>query len=166
MASKTSIIEEIELKKALSLFPTGIAALAAEVEKERHVLIVGSFSVGVSLEPPLVSFAVQKTSSTWPLLKQAKMIGVSILSGQQSQYCRQLAGKDKAARWNSVPVSLIESGALILDDSTVSFECSVHSEFPAGDHDVILLKIENLKMSEDIKPLVFHRSAFKTLEGC
>src|SRR3546814_15117621 len=77
-----------------SFYPSGIAGLAAQTDGADHVLIAASFSVGISLDPPLVAFAVQRESTTWPQLCRAGMIGVSILAAGQGDLCRQLADKE------------------------------------------------------------------------
>ena len=56
------------LREAFSHFPSGVVAIAAEVAGTRHGLAASTF-VPVSLDPPLVSFCVQNTSTTWPKLK-------------------------------------------------------------------------------------------------
>jgi flavin reductase (DIM6/NTAB) family NADH-FMN oxidoreductase RutF len=42
-------------------------------------------------------------------------------------------------------------------------DCSIHAEVPAGDHDVILLRVHGLRVDTDIAPLVFHGSRFRRL---
>src|SRR3546814_796624 len=93
--------DQVALRKAFALYPSGIAALAAQTDGADHVIIAASFSVGISLDPPLVAFAVQRESTTWPQLCRAGMIGVSILAAGQGDLCRQLADKDKGKRWRS-----------------------------------------------------------------
>src|SRR3546814_10232670 len=68
--------DQVALRKAFALYPSGIAALAAQTDGADHVIIAASFSVGISLDPPLVAFAVQRESTTWPQLCRAGMIGV------------------------------------------------------------------------------------------
>ena len=55
------------LREAFGHFPTGVVAIAAEVEGTRIGLAASTF-VPVSLDPPLVSFCVQNSSNTWPKL--------------------------------------------------------------------------------------------------
>jgi len=51
-------------------FPTGVVVLGDRVGSDVAGMVVSSFSVGVSLSPPLVSFAAQRTSETWPPLRE------------------------------------------------------------------------------------------------
>ncbi|WP_077222875.1 flavin reductase [Rathayibacter sp. VKM Ac-2630] len=63
------------LRAAFGLHPSGVAALIAQVDGIPVVLVASSFTVGVSADPPLVSVAVQRTSTSWPLLRRARSIG-------------------------------------------------------------------------------------------
>ena len=129
------------LRDTFGHFPSGVVALAATVGGSDAVLVASSFTVGVSLEPPLVMFAVQKSSSTWPTLRQAGRIGVSVLGNRHGALCRQLSGKDKAARFVGVPLERTDGGAILVDGSAVRLECSIHAEYPAGDHDIVVLEV-------------------------
>ena len=66
------------LREAFGHFPTGVIAIAAEVEGTRVGLAASTF-VPVSLDPPLVSFCVQNTSETWPKLQDVPVLGISVL---------------------------------------------------------------------------------------
>ncbi|GAA3326088.1 flavin reductase family protein [Paeniglutamicibacter sulfureus] len=151
------------LRETFAHFPSGVAAMTAEVDGAAHALVASSFTVGVSLEPALVMFAVQKSSGTWPILRQARRVGVSILGQDQGALCRQLANRDKNARFADVEVHRLESGALLLPHASLWFECSIFDEHPAGDHDVVLLEIHALHADKTTSPLVFHDSAFRQL---
>ncbi|MCG2624805.1 flavin reductase family protein [Arthrobacter sp. I2-34] len=151
------------LRETFGHFPSGVAALAAEVDGVRHVLVASSFTVGVSLEPPLVMFAVQNSSSTWPGLRAAERIGISILGAGHGQLCRQLAGRDKSARFAGIEAVTGTGGAVFIPGAPVWFECSVYDEHPAGDHQVIFFQIHALHADKGLEPLVFHGSRFRQL---
>ncbi|KAF0960256.1 hypothetical protein MLGJGCBP_06648 [Rhodococcus sp. T7] len=72
-----------ELRSTLGSFPSGIAALCAAVDDESVGLVATSFSVGVSYDPPLVLFSIQNSSQTWPRLRTAQRLGISILGEGQ-----------------------------------------------------------------------------------
>ena len=151
------------LRTAFSHFPSGVAALCGIADDQKEGLVASSFTVGVSLEPALVSFAVQNTSRTWPRLKRAERIGVSILGERHTGVCRQLAAKE-GDRFADLDVRASDRGALFLDDAALWMETSVYAEVPAGDHHVVLLEVHGVHdHSSEHEPLVFHRSAFRNL---
>lgn len=153
------------LRQAFSGFPCGVAALAAVVAGEPTVLVASSFTVGVSQDPPLVMFAVQRTSTTWPVLAGAATIGVSILGEQHEGVTRQLASKDKSARFAGVDTMVSESGAVLLEGAPIWLECTVEHTYPAGDHDIVVLRVGGLMSDFAHTPLVWHRSAFARLSA-
>ena len=58
-------IDPAALRKAFGIFPTGVVAVAAQVDDELIGVAASSFT-SVSLDPPLVSFSIANTSKTWP----------------------------------------------------------------------------------------------------
>lgn len=151
-----------QLRRVFGAFPTGVTALAALID-DRPVGIAASSFTSVSLDPPLVSVCVARTSTTWPVLVHAARYGVSVLSAEQERAGRQLAvrGGDRFAdlRWHATA-----DGAVLLDDASAWLECSIHQQITAGDHDVILLRVHAVDADAAIMPLVFHASQFRRLE--
>ena len=86
-------------KQVFAQFPTGVVVLSALVDDRPRAMLISAFTVGVSLEPPLVSAAVARTSTTWPHLRAARLLGVSVLAEDQGSFLRDLAGRDRAAAW-------------------------------------------------------------------
>ena len=152
--------DQAQLREAFGLFPSGVAAIAAQHNHAPHVIVASSFSVGVSLQPPLAAFFVQKHSSTWRFLQHAERLGVSILSYEHAQICRQLAGQDKNQRFEGVDYHVTATGAIQLAKAPIWFECSIYDVHPAGDHLSVQLLIQKLNIQKDTTPLVYHQSRF------
>jgi flavin reductase (DIM6/NTAB) family NADH-FMN oxidoreductase RutF len=144
-------------------FPSGLAALAAVVEEVPTVLIASSFTVGISQDPPLVLFAVQHSSTTWPLLATAPAIGVSVLGERHAGKARQLAAPDKSRRFDGVATRVENSGAIFLDGAPVLLECSTEHIYPAGDHDIVVLRVRGIETDFAQDALIWHRSRIATL---
>lgn len=154
------------LRETFALFPSGVACIAAVVDDRKEAIVASSFTVGVSLEPPLVSFAVQNTSSTWPMIRRAVAIGVSVMGHDHSAITRQLAARDREHRFDDVEHHVASTGGVFIAGSPVWLECRIYSEVPAGDHKMVLLEVIGLGRDPQLPPLVFHRSRFSTvLEG-
>lgn len=161
---RAQVADVSALRMVFSGFPSGVAAVAAELRGEQHVLVVSSFTVGVSQEPPMVLFAVQSTSSTWPRLRDAAYVGVSVLGEVHAATARQLAAEDKARRLEGVDFTLAESGAIMLHGAPVWMECRVAHHYPAGDHEIVVLEVDAFGSDFGCSPLLWHRSTFARLQ--
>ena len=155
-------LDPIALRQAFGVFPTGVVAVAAMVDGVPVGLAASSFT-SVSLDPPLVSFSIARTSKTWPDLRRATHVGVTILAEHHDEVCRQLAG-EPAERFDGVSVSVSDDGALTLDEGLARFDCTIYREVEAGDHVIVLLRLHAAEHAAG-QPLVFHRSGFGRLAG-
>lgn len=157
------VLRPAELRQVFGAFPTGVTALAAVVDGVPIGLAANSFT-SVSLDPPLVSVCIARTSTTWPLLRPARRLGISVLGAHQEQACRQLSsvGIDRFATlsWRTNDL-----GAVFLDTASAWLDCDIEREIPAGDHDIILLRVHDLAADHQIPPLVFHGSQFRQLQA-
>jgi flavin reductase (DIM6/NTAB) family NADH-FMN oxidoreductase RutF len=161
MESMTSKLSPTTLREAFGHFPTGVIAIAAEVDGIRVGLAASTF-VPVSLEPPLVSFCVQNTSTTWPKLKDVPYLGISVLGESHNEAARTLAAKtgDRFAGLNAVST---DSGAVFVEGTSMWLESSIEQTVPAGDHTIVILRVSDITVHSEIAPIVFHRSTFRRL---
>ncbi len=149
------------LREAFGHFPSGVIAIAAEVAGTRVGMAASTF-VPVSLEPPLVSFAVQNTSTTWPQLKDVPYLGISVLGESHDEAARALAAKtgDRFAGLRTVSTP---TGAVFVEGTSVWLESSIEQLIPAGDHTIVILRVSDITVHPDVPPIVFHRSTFRRL---
>ena len=157
------MLSDTALREAFSHFPQGVVLIAAAVDGAPQGLVASTFTVGVSLEPPLVSVAVQHSSETWPLLAEQAQLGVSLLGREQSGIARQLASKDRENRFRDVAIETHESGAVSLPTAPARMVTRIHGQMRAGDHDVVLLEVLSVESIPGAEAIVFHRSAFKDI---
>lgn len=151
------------VRDGFSHFPQGVVLIAAELDGEAQGLVASAFTVGVSLEPPLVSVAIQHTSSTWPKLREAPQLGISLLGSAHHAISHQLASQDRARRFDGVEHTVTEEGALHLDGVPVWMTTRIHDELPAGDHVMVLLEVLDIGTSEESEAMVMHQRVFREL---
>ncbi|MET0952043.1 MAG: flavin reductase family protein [Aeromicrobium sp.] len=150
------------LREAFGSFPTGVVAVAAEVDGQLLGLAASSFT-SVSLDPPLVSINLATSSKTWPDLRRATHLGLTVLADHHGPLCRQLAGSVDE-RFADVAHTVTPEGAVLIDDGLAKFDTTVYREVDAGDHVLVLLELHAVDHgSRSLSPLVFHRSRFGSL---
>ena len=151
------------LREAFGHFPSGVIAIAAEVEGILVGLAASTF-VPVSLDPPLVSFCVQNSSTTWPRLKDVPVLGISLLGESHDAAARALAAKT-GDRFAGLETKSTDRGAVFIHGTTVWLESAIENQVPAGDHTIVVLRVHGITVHEDVPPIVFHRSTFRRLDG-
>ncbi len=149
------------LREAFGHFPSGVVAIAAEVEGVREGLAASTF-VPVSLEPPLVSFCVQNISETWPKLKRVPMLGISVLGEAHDEAARTLATKT-GDRFAGLETVSNETGAVFIKGTSLWLESAIEQLIPAGDHTIVVLRVTQVTVDPEVAPIVFHRSMFRRL---
>jgi len=154
-------LEPAELRRVFGAFPTGVTAVAALVGEVPVGLAASSFT-SVSLDPPMVSVCIARTSSTWRVLRSARRLGVSVLGEHQERACRQLSGT--GSRFAGLEWQPSEGGAVLLGGASAWLDCALEQEIPAGDHHIILLRVHDVDADPEVAPLVFHASRFRQLQ--
>src|SRR4051794_26552558 len=116
--------EATQFRRVIGHFPTGVAVVTGmDAEGKPAGMAVGSFS-SVSLDPPLVAFMPDKSSSSWPKFRDSGSFCVNILGAEQESVCRTFAmkGGDKFAELSWRPAG---SGSPILDGVLAWIGCGL-----------------------------------------
>ncbi|TDT33579.1 flavin reductase (DIM6/NTAB) family NADH-FMN oxidoreductase RutF [Naumannella halotolerans] len=144
------------LRGMFAQHPDGITAVAACPDGATPVgMVVTSFSVGISFDPPLVLFSAQSSSRTWRQLAGASRLGVSVLAAQHAVAVRQLASRS-GDRFAGIDIHRTESGAVFVDGARLWLECSIYSETEVGDHRLVLLEVHSASSHRTAAPLIYH----------
>jgi flavin reductase (DIM6/NTAB) family NADH-FMN oxidoreductase RutF len=138
-----------------------VTAVCALVDGEPCGMAASSFT-SVSLDPALVSICVRRESATWPRLRLAPRLGVSVLSAQQQRHARALAGSE-AGRFRDLEWERTDHGAVLVSGAVARMTCRLEGELAGGDHLIALLRVVAVEVADGAVPLVFHASRFRTL---
>ena len=149
------------LREAFGHFPTGVVAIAAQIDGVREGLAASTF-VPVSLEPPLVSFCVQNTSTTWPKLKGVPTLGICVLGEAHDVAVRTLAAKT-GDRFAGLETVSSDTGAVFIKGTGLWLESAIEQLIPAGDHTIVVLRVSQVTVDSGVAPIVFHRSELRRL---
>jgi flavin reductase (DIM6/NTAB) family NADH-FMN oxidoreductase RutF len=123
-----------ELRAVMRSFPAGICVITIELEDARTGLTVGSLA-SLSLEPPLVGFALGRQASLHELLREAGEFGVSILADSQETIAQHFARSvPPIALWTGIELRDDRPGPPLLAGARGWLRCVVQAEHPVGDH--------------------------------
>ncbi|PNH83998.1 flavin reductase family protein [Arthrobacter sp. AFG20] len=130
-------------RQILGKLPTGVTAITGvNDDNEKLGLVVGTFQ-SLSLEPPLVMFCVDKSSSSWPKLRKLQKFTANILSDDQISICRSLSRKGPQ-KFEGLPSTPGPLGTPHLDGATAHIDCIVTAEVVVGDHYMVVGSVTNM----------------------
>lgn len=158
MSQPSRSFDSAKYRQVLGHFATGVTVVTAMRDDEPVGLAVGSFS-SVSLDPPLVGFFPDRSSTSWPKIEEAGAFCVNVLADDQEDVCRRFAmkGDDKFVGLGWRPAG---SGAPLLDGVLAWIDCDIDKVVDAGDHFLVLGAVRELEVVHDGAPLVFFRGGY------
>jgi flavin reductase (DIM6/NTAB) family NADH-FMN oxidoreductase RutF len=155
------ISDSSALRAAFGCFPSGVIALCGLDLDDKPVGMAASAFVSLSLDPPLVAISIQRTSTSWPRLRQIERLGLSVLGQDHEDICTRLSGKGD--RFGAIEWMSTGTGALLISGASAWLECALFEEVSAGDHTLAVMQIHRLGTDPGVAPLVFHGSRFRRL---
>lgn len=150
-----------ELRALFGRFPAGVAVVTVDAGGHRLGLTIGSL-VSLSLEPPLVGFALSKEAAMHELLREAGGCGVSLLAAGQDWLAMHFAlGVPPIAMWHGVAAQQGARGAPLLAGALGWLECAVREEIAVGTHTFFVCEALGIELGEDAPALVRVRGEYR-----
>ncbi|MEV0582548.1 flavin reductase family protein [Nonomuraea sp. NPDC050310] len=148
-----------QFKQALAVHASGVVIITAQHDGVPAGLTATSFS-SVSLDPPLVSFYVDRSSTTWPLLSVADHFAVNVLASDQAELAARFARRNidrfaEPTRWQAGPL-----GAPLLQDVSAHLICLPHDRAEVGDHLLVVGLVAEAHVHSPGRPLLYHQGRF------
>lgn len=153
------VVTAEHMRSVLAHFCSGITVIAATAADGSPVGFTCQSFSSLSLDPPLVSFCPARTSTTWPVIREADSFVVNVLGADHDRLSNQFArsGTDKFAGISWRPAEL---GAPVLDGVTAWAECRLWAEYDGGDHTIVAAQVLNLHADLDSEALLFYRGGY------
>jgi len=151
-------------KTILRHFPYGLYVVTVAHGGKEHGM-TANWVTQTAFEPPMVAVAVENTSRTMGLIRDAHYFAVSLLSSDQ----RELAGKlgrsseqapqkFKGIKTKPTPVAKIP----VLAEAVGWVECRAVASLPSGDHTLVLGEVVEAGVENPAaQPLTLAEAGFK-----
>jgi flavin reductase (DIM6/NTAB) family NADH-FMN oxidoreductase RutF len=129
------------------------------VHGEERNAFTAAWIMQVSFDPLLLALSINPHHSSYRLLKEGGAFSVNVLKKDQlhlAEHFGQPAGDDKLAGMESTTDRL---GLPLLREPLAWFECEVLSEYPAGDHVLVLGKVIGGKLLDsEAEPMSYRQT--------
>ncbi len=152
-----------QFRNALGQFPSGITVVSGIAGKSPLGFTCQSF-YSVSMDPPLVSFSVMASSTTYPQIRDTGSFVVNVLAKGQHGVSDQFArsGTDK---WAGIGWSPSPNGNPVIAGSLMWIDCEIWAEHEAGDHTIVIGQVRDISSAEvpGQDPLLFYKGRYHHL---
>lgn len=156
-------IDQELFRSALGSFASGITVITGHDEQGPIGFTCQSF-YSVSVDPPLVSFSVMKSSTTYPRIRDAGSFTVNVLARDQEAVSNQFAQKG-GDKWADIPWSPAAQGNPVLDGALAWWDCTIFAEHDAGDHYIVIGRVTHMGASRSAhaEPLLYFQGSYREL---
>jgi flavin reductase len=104
----------------------------------------------VSDAPPTLLVCLNRASSAYPVFARSEVLCVNTLSARQGEVASVFGGKTGMdERFAAGTWARAITGAPVLEDALVSFDCRIVGRTPVGTHDVLFCAIEAIVEGRD-----------------
>ncbi len=154
-----------EFRNALGQFATGVTVVTVEREPGSVFGMTANAFTSVSLNPMLILVCVEERAKILPMLHKKKRFGISVLKESQqavSEYFAQPEQHSEAEHRLGLRYRWTSEGVPVLEDTAVQLSCSVVATHVAGDHTLIVGKVEDAEIQGG-EPLLFFRGEYRQI---
>jgi flavin reductase (DIM6/NTAB) family NADH-FMN oxidoreductase RutF/pimeloyl-ACP methyl ester carboxylesterase len=150
------------LRDAMGCFATGITIITAHSPDGAPIGLTANSFTSVSLDPPLLLVCIANTAGSAETLRSVKSFAVNVLQIGQQPTSNRFAGKGED-RFAETKWEVGEYGAPVLLGSLGVFECERDSLYEAGDHFILVGRVEKASFEPRRDPLLYFRGKYRRL---
>lgn len=150
------------LRRAFGSFATGVTIVTTTDADGRPVGLTANSFTSVSLDPPLVLFCLDRSSSNLQRFQRSCVFGVNVLSSDQQELSSRFVKRGED-RFNGVSWELRESGVPVIEGAAATFECESHTTFDGGDHLVFIGRVRRFGFHAQRDPLLYFQGRYRQI---
>jgi flavin reductase (DIM6/NTAB) family NADH-FMN oxidoreductase RutF/ADP-ribose pyrophosphatase YjhB (NUDIX family) len=134
-------IDPRALRDAFGAFLTGVTVVTTHNPAGEPIGFTANSFASVSLDPPLLLVCIARSSRNYEAVTSAKGFAINILAESQKDvsntFARPVEDRFAAVKWNLGP-----HGSPVFADVAAWFDCATESIVEAGDHAILIGKVE------------------------
>jgi flavin reductase (DIM6/NTAB) family NADH-FMN oxidoreductase RutF len=119
----------------------------------------------VSMDPPSLLVCVNRTGRLFELLENCERFCVNVLHSEHVAVSRIFAEPHSAERFTHGDWQTSEHGVPYLANAQVTIFCTKSLAVPYGSHSVFFGNVEDIKLRDDVAPLLYQNGAYGICES-
>ncbi|MEX0894594.1 MAG: flavin reductase family protein [Balneolaceae bacterium] len=152
------------LKQVMRQMPFPVTIVTAAREDSKRGITIGSFT-SLSMDPPLVSFNVDKSSQMHDLLMESDYFNVHIPHEGQAGLCSRFAIPDQTGeeQFDQIPYTIDERGLPLLEDMVAVIRCKNYKQVEAGDHTLFMGEVSDISIQKEDTAILYLNGVYHHL---
>ena len=158
-------LEAATFRDAMRRLVGGVSVITAGTGEARTGLTVTS-AHSLSMEPPTMLVCVNRSASTWPVIRREGCFCVNILHARHQHVADRFTGRDGvkgADRYDGARWRQFATGAFGLEDALAVIDCTVEEIIERHSHGIVIGAVRAIHLGGGGEALVYGHGRYRTL---
>jgi len=145
---------------------TGVVSLITVGRGEQATGLIVTTGSSLSAEPPMIIACVNRTSSSFPILKAEGQFGWQVLGAQHEDLAHRFSGRTGlrgAARYEGADWLTLPTGVRMLADAPAGFDCAVEDLIDRETHTIVLGRVRAVHAADGKGSLLYRHGGYVAL---
>jgi len=158
--------ESVDFRRAMRHLVGGVSILTVGQGLDITGMTVTSVA-SLSVDPPSLIVSINRSASSWTLLKRDGFFGVSILNADQIDIAERFAGKGGVAgadRFAGAEWITRVSGTPLLADALAAIDCAVEHIVERHSHAIVIGRPLDIQLSRQTAALAYWQGQYVAMD--
>ena len=159
-------VSSADFGSAMRHLAAGVSVITVGRGRDITGMTVTSVS-SLSVDPPCLIVGINRSSSSWPLLKRYGFFGVNILNADQLDIAERFTGKDGlkgAERFAGAEWTARVSGVPLLAGALAAIDCEVEDIVERHSHAIVIGRALAMKLSSRTAALAYWQGEYVAID--
>ena len=159
-------VNSTDFRGAMRQLTGGVSVITAGHGSDISGMTVTSVS-SLSVDPPALIVSINRSASSWPLLKRYGCFGVNILTADQIDIAERFTGKDGlkgAERFAGARWTTRSSGVPLLVGALAAIDCEIEEVFERHSHAIVIGRVLDIQVSARTAALAYWQGEYVAID--
>jgi flavin reductase (DIM6/NTAB) family NADH-FMN oxidoreductase RutF len=159
-------VSSADFRKAMRHLTGGVSVITVGQGRTITGMTVTSVT-SLSVDPPALIVSINRSASSWPILKRTGFFGVNILNADQSDIAERFAGKGGitgADRFAGSEWIRRVSGVPLLAGALAAIDCEVEQIVERHSHAIVIGRPLDMQLSQRTAALAYWQGQYVAIE--